>query len=273
MSESVAILSDIHGNSAALEAVLADVERMGCRRMYFLGDLVAGPDPHGCVALLRAWGDVRCILGNAEAYTLTPDLDALPDRHDQQNAELIRLIAWIRGHLTAADLDWLADLPDVLVEDAVCYVHDSPMDRFYPQRWHSPGLPEKYQEWYFHAAGIRADLSGEPLAELLDWMETREVKRVFCGHTHEPFVRQVGSRLICNAGSVGFTLDGDPRASWAWMDGVVTIRRVEYDVERAVRRMEEVGYPMLEDPQKDWAYKEMIRTGIHWRVHLRERLI
>ena len=121
--------------------------------------------------------------------------------------------------------------------------------------------------------GIHADLSGVSLADLLGWMETRGIKRVFCGHTHEPFVRQVGDRLICNAGSVGFTLDGDPRASWVLMDGEVSIRRVEYDVERAVRMMEEAGYPMLQDPHKDWAYKEMLRTGIHWKAHLRERLI
>lgn len=271
MSQPVAVISDVHGNSPALKAVLADVARMGCQRIYFLGDLINGADPHGCVTRLRAWGDVHCIQGNAEAYTLTPDLDALPHREEAENAQLIRLIGWFRAHLTPDDISWLADLPGILVEDADCYVHDSPLDRLYPARWQAPGLANQYQEWFFHSPGIKQDVSGKPLEELLGWMESGGVRRVFCGHTHEPFIRILADRLICNAGAVGFPLDGDPRASWALVDGEVSIRRVEYDVESAIRMLEETGYPMLEDPSKDWAYKEMFRTGIHYRVHLRRR--
>jgi predicted phosphodiesterase len=267
-----AILSDIHGNSPALEAVLADVDLQGCSRLFFLGDIVNGADPHGCVALLRAWGEVSgreiyCVQGNAEAYTFTPNLDALPRREEPENQSLITLITWFRAHLSPADLEWLRSLPDILILDEICLAHDSPLDRLFPQRWHKPGLANDYQEWFYHGPGIK-NLDGPRLAELLAWMELRGITHLFCGHSHEPFIRQVGPRLICNAGAVGFPLDGDPRPSWVLWNGEVTLRRVTYDIERAVDMIDANDYPTLENPTMRRAYKQMFRTGIHWRAHL-----
>ena len=120
MSIRTAVLSDIHGNSPALQTVLADVDREGCARLFFLGDIVNGADPHGCIALLRAWDqrdgrELNCIQGNTEAFTLTPGLESLPRREEPENQELIQLITWFREHLTPADIKWLEGLPDVLV--------------------------------------------------------------------------------------------------------------------------------------------------------------
>jgi predicted phosphodiesterase len=274
MSKKTAILSDIHGNSPALEAVLADVDREGCSRLFFLGDIVNGADPHGCVARLRAWGEVSgremfCIQGNAEAYIFTPNLDELPRREEPKNQSLIAQITWFRAHLTPDDLDWLEHLPNILILDTICLAHDSPLDRLFPERWQIPGLAPHYQEWFFHGPGIK-NLEGPRLAEVLAWMESRGITHLFCGHTHDPFVRQVGSRLICNAGAVGFPLDGDPRPSWALLNGDVTLRRVAYDIERAVDMIDANDYPNLEDPAMRRAYKQMLRTGIHWRMHLKQ---
>jgi len=273
LSIKTAVLSDIHGNLPALEAVLTAVDREGCSRLFFLGDIVNGADPHNCVALLQAWGqsagrELYCIQGNAEVYTLTPHLESLPRREERENQELIGLITWFREHLTLADLDWLESLPDVLVLEGACLAHDSPLDRLFPARWHLPGLADAYQDWFYHGPGIKKTLDGAPLEELLAWMDTRGVTSVFCGHTHEPFVRRLGLHLICNAGAVGLPLDGDPRSSWVLVDGDVTIRRVAYDIDRALRLIDDNDYPTLEDPAMRRAYKKMFQTGIHWHAHL-----
>ena len=73
MSNKIALLSDIHGNSPALEATLKDIERQDCSQVFMLGDIINGVDPHGCIELLRNWAnsnnvELACIQGNAEAY-------------------------------------------------------------------------------------------------------------------------------------------------------------------------------------------------------------
>ena len=80
MSAKTAILSDIHGNSPALKAVLEDVRREGCTEVFVLGDIVNGVDPGGCLDLLAGRGDITFVKGNAEFHLLTPDLNAFPLR-------------------------------------------------------------------------------------------------------------------------------------------------------------------------------------------------
>ena len=78
----VAFISDIHGNSVGMQAVLQDIERFDVDELVMLGDLVEGIDPHGCVELLRRWPEehhakLTCIKGNVESYLLTPGMDEL----------------------------------------------------------------------------------------------------------------------------------------------------------------------------------------------------
>lgn len=85
MVTKIALLSDIHGNSPALQAVLADMQNQGCTQVFMLGDIINGVDPHGCIQLLREWcaknnAELTCIKGNGEEYLLTPDQDAIPDQ-------------------------------------------------------------------------------------------------------------------------------------------------------------------------------------------------
>jgi predicted phosphodiesterase len=276
MAEKIAILSDIHGNVPALQAVLEDIHLQGCSRLFVLGDIINGLDPHGCVHLLRTWDGPApiCLQGNAEAYTLTADLDRLPGRELPDNTALIRLIGWFRSHLSADDLAWLQSFPDILYWGQACLVHDSPLDRVPPKRWHQPGIAEKYQEWFYHAPGIREELPREEMDRLVEWMKSQHLSQVFCAHTHVPFLKTVDSLVICNVGSVGFTLDGDPRASYALLEETtgqasqVSIRRVAYNLDRVFRMIDNTpDYPSFEQPGRQAAYRKMIETATHWSVY------
>jgi predicted phosphodiesterase len=202
LTERIGVISDIHGNSPALRAVLEDLRQHGCDRLVVLGDIINGVDPEGCVALLREWGDIVCVRGNAEAYTLTPDLESLPDDEMFSSAELIQLVSWFRAQLTVESLQWLTDFPDFLIEDGTCYVHNSPIDRKEKQRWHRPNIDDKYQEWFYHSPGIQLGMPDEQWDELIEFLHRYNILYVFCGHTHVPFQRKTGDRLVVNAALV-----------------------------------------------------------------------
>ncbi len=281
-----AFLSDIHGNAAALRAVLQDVQKMGCERIFVLGDIINGMRPAECVDLLQAWGSVSCIQGNAEFYTFTPDLDDFPKRDEQFYADLISLVRWFAAQLSPSQLAWVQAAPAYQYLPQAILAHDSPLDRLFPERHYLPGLAAKYQEVCFHGGGLSAADSDEALQPLLEWMDAQSLQAVFCGHTHVPFTRRLEykgkEKLICNTGAAGFPLDGDPRPSWALAQAPeegdqagkwqVSIRRVNYDIEEALRAVDKaVDYPSFQsEPKKRTAYKKMLETGIHWRAHLQE---
>ena len=113
------------------------------------------------MALLRGWGqlpgrELVCIKGNAECYTFTPHLEALPWREERGNQTVIELVTWFRAHLAPTGLEWLESLPDMLLREGDCLAHDSPLDRLFPARWRRPGLADEYQEWFYHSPGIKA---------------------------------------------------------------------------------------------------------------------
>lgn len=270
-----ALLADIHGNSPALEAVLTDIRRCGCRSLVFLGDLINGVDPGGCVRLLREIGrefELFCVKGNAEAYLLTPDLDHLPGPPEPWTGELIQLIAWFRARLTTADLEWIGAFDDYLHWQETILVHDSPLDRLEPQRWHRTGIAAQYQEWLYHSPGIQVDMAEGRWQDLFDCMNRWRLNQVFCAHTHAAFIHRNGAHLVCNVGSVGAPLDGEPRAAWVMVDesGSVAIQRVEYDVAQTHRLIDQTDYPDFQRPGYRAAYKKWFSTGVHWRVHLRD---
>src|SRR5262245_6731640 len=143
MSHKVALLSDTHGNSVGLRAVLDDIERQDCAQMFMLGDLINGVDPHGCVQVLRDWCAAHamplgCLRGNGEAYLLTPDRAALAGNTQAWNADMLALVQWWEEHLSADDLDWIRTFQDYIVWHAACLVHDHPRDRLMPESWHDP---------------------------------------------------------------------------------------------------------------------------------------
>ena len=196
----LAALYDIHGNLAALEAVLADADAQGARKFLLGGDYALfGAWPAETVARLREL-DATWIRGNAERWTAAPE--DLPQDDAVQDA-----IAACRAELGDATVAELAALPTEALLHGMRACHASPVSDV------RSFLPEP----------------GDDEAELL--ADVSEPRLVF-GHTHLPFrrVAERGIELI-NPGSVGMPLDGDPRAAYALLhdDGRVEHRRAAYD--------------------------------------------
>ena len=201
----IALLFDVHGNDAALEAVIADARAQGAAGWVLGGDYaIFGGRPVETLARLRELEPAQWIRGNGERWTADPA--SAPDH--VQGA-----IAYVAGALGEAAVRELAALPfDARIEGARV-VHASP-----PSDVRS-FLPEP----------------GEDEAELLDGVTE---PRLIFGHTHLPFRRisTTGGIELVNPGSVGLPFDGDRRAKYALIhpDRRVEHRRVEYDVDAAV---------------------------------------
>jgi len=283
MAARTALISDIHGNAPALQAVLADIEAAGCNQVFFLGDLINGVDPHGCVQLLRGWSAERsipltCITGNAESYLTTPDRASLPRQAEAWNQEVLALVQWFEDHLTQEDLAWIDTLPATLLWQAngqsACLVHDSPLERLEVEHSADPQIRPEHREWFFHGRGISPDLTGAALDELLAYMRAENIDSLFSGHTHQAFWQEFGDRLVCNVGSVGAPLDGDPRPAWVSLaegSGEVLIHRVSYDLSQQLERIDRtLDYPGFALPQSRERYKLWIKTGRHWKDQLND---
>lgn len=201
------LISDIHANLAALEAVLADAKSNGVTEFLCLGDVVGyNGQPEECVQCLKAEG-VRNILGNHDSYVTTG-----------QNCERSKVVASIIDRhleeLSADSIAWLGKSLDHLQEDATLFVHGGPQD---------------HVDEYLYKVGLETFPPG--------------VTRLFAGHTHVQCVHDFGTHLFCNPGSVGQPRDGDLRAAYAIVDGPdIQLQRVNYDIARTVQAMKDRGY-------------------------------
>ena len=226
-----AIISDIHGNMAALEAVVRDLESTGLEEVYAAGDLALfGPHPRQCVAMLRqnGWASVR---GNTERMIADFDELAAAGSLDPETG-VGKIVAWTRDRLGPELVEYLGALPpSILIESRA---GAGRLSIFH-------GTPRSDEE------GLIEDDGDDRLLEL-----TREAgaRAVIGGHTHKSFARMMDGTLIANAGSVGRSYEGRPgRATYLALDdqsGVwtVEIRRVRYDHQRNYRAIEEVGAPI-----------------------------
>ena len=174
----IAVLSDIHGNLRALDAVLADAERRGIGRIVNLGDILSGPlDPAGTADRLMALG-LETIRGNHERQLL----DLPPERMGLSDAATI-------GRLEPRHLEWLATLPETLwLEPDLYACHGSPRSDL------------EYLLETVEPEGSRPAREDEVVARLGD---TR-APMTLCGHTHLPRHLRLGDgRQVVNPGSVG----------------------------------------------------------------------
>lgn len=237
----IAIVSDIHGNLTALEAVLADLRETAPDLVLQGGDLADnGSAPAETLDRIRALG-WRGVFGNTDEMLFAPETlkafaDAQPSALRPVFAAVQAMADFTRNDLGKERLTWLSRLAAVEMEGPVALVHASPRDT-----WRAPGPEAADQE----IEGAFATL-------------TRPV--VVYGHIHRPFVRRIGARLIANAGSVSLAYDGDPRASYLVIDEAdgeasAIVRRVAYDVGLECRRMIERGGPYAE-----WT-AAMLRSG------------
>jgi len=227
----IGIISDIHSNLEALEAVLEALKKENVDRILCLGDLVGyGPDPNDCVHRVMDTSDV-VVAGNHDQGVV----GLAPLENFNENARLA--IEWSMETLESQYLETLAALPTIHEEDHFLAVHATPND---PTRW----------RYLFSEA------------QIVNNLEALILPLCFVGHSHVPvaFVLdpdhdvivqeagdirfQPGSKYLINVGSVGQPRDGDPRAAFGiYEDDRFTLKRVEYDVAAVQNKMRDNGLP------------------------------
>ncbi|SFR34106.1 phosphoesterase, MJ0936 family [Halogeometricum rufum] len=206
----VAVISDVHANRVALDAVLDDVPDVDAT--VCAGDVVGyNPWPAECVAALRD-RDVPTVMGNHDRAVAS-------DSTFRFNSMAAAGVEYARAELDDDALSWLSALPDERTEldGRVRLVHDHPwiQDKYtYPEEFHA------------------------------DFLDDEDV--LVLGHTHVQDHRVFDEGIVMNPGSVGQPRDGDHRAAYAILDLddlSVEERRVDYDIEAVVEAVEEAGLP------------------------------
>ena len=233
----VAILADIHGNLPALEAVLADVDARSVDTVFDIGDIVGyGPFPNEVIELLRS-REIPSVCGNYDHKVLEFG-ETRAEFAATKHTLTFRSFCWTHDTLTEASLTYLRQLPPerrVQFEDVeLLLVHGSPR-----------GMADH----------VGLDTPDEHLAMLAD---TGHAEVVACGHSHDTFVKQIGSTLFINAGTVGRGSRGDVRASCALVEidagqACAMIEWVPYDLKPLLQGLLAAGLPE--------AFIEMFRQG------------
>ncbi|MFL6527870.1 MAG: metallophosphoesterase family protein [Chthoniobacterales bacterium] len=216
----VAALYDIHANLPALEAVLAEIDRIEIDAIVIGGDVVPGPMPRETLARLQQLDrPVHFIRGNGELAVLG-DLRGVP-------AQFQAGIRWNTDQLTSEQLHWLGQWPltrriqiDSLSEVLFCHATARNENELFTARTADD-----------HVLALFAEVHA-PL--------------VVCGHTHMQFDRTLGALRIVNAGSVGMPF-GTPGAYWLLLGPDVQLRRTSYDLDRAAQRIRASDYPGAEE--------------------------
>lgn len=220
----LAVVSDIHGNRHAFEAVLEDIENSPCEELWCLGDLVGyGADPDACVDLAREHAAL-CLAGNHD-LAVRGDL---PLEEFSRGAAVA--VEWTQETITPETLDYLKALEPINLEEAVGLYHASPRDPV----------------WEYVLSPLQAELC----------LDVQQHRICLIGHSHVAlsFSREQGvtatgqtreadeqldlsaGEWLINPGSVGQPRDGDPRAAWLQLDTTswrAAFRRTEYDIEGA----------------------------------------
>lgn len=227
----IAAISDMHGNGVAFEAVIADLRRQAPDAVVCLGDItMRGPQPKECVEMLRALNPLVTVRGNFDwLFTRWPTPDWRPKTYKDELT--LRDFEFTVARLPEADQHWLANLPVAFT---------TAIDGVQLELYHAgPGSLGRYT-WPW-----------APVEELSTLRADERTGLVLFGHMHHPFVRTAQGFTVVNTGSVGLSFDGDNRASYAIIDIeggdlAIQIRRVTYDVERAIQVARDVGMPDLE---------------------------
>lgn len=249
----IAVMSCIHGNYEALDAVLLDLDRQKAEKIYCLGDLVGyGPHPHAVVEQIRSL-DIPTVQGCWDE-DIVEGLNSCECSYPSLLAEKRGRLAheWTDREVYPETREYLAQLPLILKEDNLCFVHGSPHSN------HEYLLPE-----------LNAFVA-------LERVLTTGADVMFCGHTHIPYVRTLdGGKLqvrvkqaspavgkteerdssfdaslkqIINVGSVGEPRHGRPNATYVIYDTEeqnATLREVEYDYQKTCAAIIEKGLPAI----------------------------
>lgn len=237
----IAVVSDIHGNLTAFEAVLADLRETSPDLILHGGDLAdAGSSPAEIVDRIRDLG-WQGVLGNADEMLVSPEsLTEFASQSPQLQAlwtAVEEIASATREALGDHRIAWLRELPRVQLHGPIALVHASPATT-----WRAPA----------HTAGD-ADLHSvySPLGRAI----------AVYAHIHVSFIRSVPCRdsemIVANTGSVSLSYDGDPRAAYLVLDDLrPSIRRVAYDIAKEVKALSSSRLP-----HADWVVK-MIQNAV-----------
>jgi putative phosphoesterase len=225
MTMRVAIVSDVHGNLTAFDAVLADIEPRAPDVVLHGGDLaLMGAQPAAVVDRVRELGWPG-VLGNTDEVLWRPEEQARQERLAPKLGVLLRLIFQEYAPATLELLGeervmWLRGLPAQQRLEDLVLVHAAPDDL-----WRAP-MPDTEDD------------------ELSTVYQPLDAATAVYGHIHRPYTRTLPKLTVANSGSVGMPWDGDPRASYLLIeDGQPRLVRVEYDVEREAALLRDSGYP------------------------------
>jgi predicted phosphodiesterase len=213
-----AVLSDIHANLPALEAVLAEPDVAGADVVVLLGDIALGPMPAQTLDRLAELGDRAVwVHGNCEREMITAfDGGEVPGAFAAEAVGAASLIG--REHRDRLDGLPLTVTLDIDGLGPVLFCHAS---------------PRRDDEM------VLVDSPPERWAAVLDGVEAATV---VCGHTHMPFDRLAGRRRVVNSSSVGMPY-GHPGAGWALLGPGVTLRQTSYDTDAAAQVIGSSGHP------------------------------
>ena len=223
----IAIISDIHGNQLALEAVLRDLEgQPSCDQLVIAGDLcLNGPRPREVLQIIQ---ELECpvLQGNVDLETATP----APEKGKKRQST----VSWTREQIGTAGIEYLAHLPfshQVTTPDnsALLIVHANPLNQ---------------------EDALFPNADDSTLEGLLGSLDPR-IEALAFGHLHIAYTRRWRDLLLVDVASCGAPRDEDQRAAYgiiSWQDGHwdAEIRRVQYDVQAVVKQIKSCGMPNVE---------------------------
>jgi putative phosphoesterase len=217
----IAIVSDLHGNYEALQSLRENYDEL-----WVLGDLVNyGPEPGAVVDFVKANSSV-VVRGNHD-HSLGYDVDPRCGARYQKMADVTR--RYSASVLKKDQNEFRRGLPlklELKRRDTSFYLcHAKPSDPLYGY------CPEESEEWIKELGHVKADV-------------------LLVGHTHTPFVRQIGDRVVVNPGSLGQPKTGNSDACYAlWEDGSFSLRSFPYAVDETIRRLKALQFP--QEVEKD----------------------
>jgi predicted phosphodiesterase len=233
----IAILSDIHSNYAALEAVLENCRN--CDRVWCLGDVVGyGPDPVACIERIRAVAEI-CVAGNHDLAAI----GRIPIA--EFNGLAAEAAIWTSGQLAAVDRKYLDERPMVEVRDDYTLTHGSPRDPIWEYLMTAKQARENFE--YFAGSACFVGHSHVPIAFSTAIRAPGAGARVRVERTDDEREMSFGDRRhIVNVGSVGQPRDGDRRSAYVIVDTescTYRRRRVPYNIGQTQARMRSAGLP------------------------------